>query len=77
MLVGGLGVLSRILAMLMGRHCVGFRLFVLALVVMVRRLMVVMGRSLMMSGGRVMMLAGRVLHFRHFETPQNEISAMN
>jgi hypothetical protein len=72
MLVGGLGVPGRMLAMFLSRHCVGLCLLVLALVVMVRRLMVVVCRSMMVGGRRVMMLAGGVLHFSHFETPQNE-----
>ena len=60
MLMGGLGVTVRILAMVLSRHSVFLCLVMFTLVVMMCRFKVVMGRC-------VMMLAGRVLLFRHAE----------
>jgi hypothetical protein len=65
MLLGGFGVLMAMLAMFVSRRSVGFRLVMLAHVVMMCRLKVVMGGCVMMSGSSVMVLAGRVLLFRH------------
>jgi hypothetical protein len=67
MLVGGFCVLMGMLAMLVSRNSMCFRIVMLAHVVMMCRLQVVMGRCMMMCGSSVMVLAGRVLLFRHVE----------
>jgi hypothetical protein len=67
MLMGGLAVTIRILAMLLSRRSVYFRLVMLTNIVMMCRFNVMMGGCVMMSGSSVMMLAGRVFLFRHAE----------
>jgi hypothetical protein len=64
--VGGSRVLLSSLAVLVRGGRVGFRLVVLALGMMMRRLMVVMGGGLVSGSGAVMMIAGRMLgRLRH------------
>jgi ubiquitin C-terminal hydrolase len=67
MLMGGLRVTVRILAMVLSRRSVNFRLVMLTNIVMMCRFKVVMGCCMMMCGSSVMMLAGRVFLFRHAE----------
>jgi hypothetical protein len=72
MLVGGLGELVSMFAVLLSRRSVYFRLFMLANVVMMCRFKVVMSRCVMMSGSSVMVLAGSVfLFFRHLNRHVN------
>jgi hypothetical protein len=72
MLVGGFGVLVGMLAMLLSRRSVYFRLVMLANVVMMRRFKVMMGGCLMMCGSSVVVLAGSVLlFFRHLNRHVN------
>ncbi len=63
MLVRGLAVSIRVLAMVMSRGRVLFRLFVVAMIMMMRRLAVVMGCRFVLCSGIVMMRARRVLLF--------------
>jgi hypothetical protein len=65
-------VLVGMLAMLLSRRSVYFRLVMLTNIVMMCRFKVVMGRCLMMSGSSVMVLAGSVLlFFRHLNRHAN------
>jgi hypothetical protein len=69
MLMSGLCVLIGVLAVLVSRRSMHFRLNMLILVVMMCCLKVVMGCCVMMSGSNVMMLTGSVLLFvRHVVT---------
>lgn len=52
-------------AMLVSRLCVLLRFFVLAEIVVVRRLVMMMGGSVVMRGGRVVVLAGLVRRLCH------------
>jgi hypothetical protein len=71
-LIGGLGELFGMLAMLLCRRSVYFRLVMLANVVMMCRLKVMMGGYLMVCGSSVVLLAGRVLlFFRHLNRHVN------
>jgi len=63
MLVSGLAVAVRILAMVVSRGGVLLRLFVVAVIVVMGRLVVVMGRRLVFRSRLVMMLAGRMRLF--------------
>jgi hypothetical protein len=63
MLVGGLAVAVRVLAMIESRGGVLPGLFVVAVIVVMGGLAVVMGRGFMLRGRLVMMLTGRVLFF--------------
>jgi len=74
MLMGGLCVTVRILAMLLSRRSVYFRLVMLTHVVMMCSLKVVMGRCVMMSGSSVVVLAGSVFLFRHVVALLNKSS---
>jgi hypothetical protein len=59
-------VLVRSVALLVRRGRVGFRLIVLALRMLMRRLMMVMGGGLVSGSGVVMMIAGRMFgRLRH------------
>ncbi len=72
MLVGGLGVLMGMLAMLVSRHSVYFRLVMFTRVVVMCRLKVVMGGCLMVCRSSVMVLTGSVLLFvRHLNRHSN------
>jgi hypothetical protein len=62
MFVGCGGVLMCVLAVLVGRFGVLLRLFVLAEIVMMGRLMVMMRGGVMVSGRLVVMLTRRMLH---------------
>jgi hypothetical protein len=78
MLVGGLGELVSMFAVLLSRRSVYFRLFMLANVVMMCRFKVVMSRCVMMSGSSVMVLAGSVfLFFRHLNRHVNILLSKN
>ena len=61
MFVGGRRVLVCLLAMFMSRFGVLFRLFVLAKIMMMGRLMMMVGGRVVMSGCLMMMLTGRML----------------
>jgi hypothetical protein len=61
MTVGSRGMFVGKLAMVESRSCVLLRLFVLAKLVMMGRLVVMMGGSVVVSGGVVVMLARRML----------------
>ena len=61
MFVGGRAVLVPVLAVLVCRFGVLFRLFVLAKIVMMGGLMMMVGGGVVMSRGLMMMLAGRML----------------
>ena len=66
MLMGGLGVLFGVLAMLVGSRSVHFRLVMLTNVMVMCRLKMMMGGCVMMSRSSVMVLARSVLlFFRH------------
>jgi hypothetical protein len=66
MLVGGLCVLVGVLAMLLSRRSMYFRLLMLTNIVMMRRFKVVMGGCRMVRRSSVMVLTGSVLlFFRH------------
>jgi hypothetical protein len=72
MLMGGLRVLFGVLAMLLSRCSVYFRLFMLTNVVMVCRFKVMMGGCLMVCGSSMMVLTGSVLlFFRHLNRHVN------
>ena len=59
----------RRLAVLVSRHGVRLRLFVLAAIVVMSGLMVMMGGGLMLGGGLMMVLTGRMLGLRHGDVP--------
>jgi hypothetical protein len=70
--VGGFGVLMGMLAMLLSRCSVYFRLVMLTNIVMMCRFKVMMGGCLMVCGSSVMVLAGSVLlFFRHLNRHVN------
>ena len=72
MLIGGLGELFGMLAMLLSRRSVYFRLVMLTNIVMMCRFKVMMGGCLMVCGSSVVLLAGRVLlFFRHLNRHVN------
>jgi hypothetical protein len=74
MLMGGLAVTIRILAMLLSRRSVYFRLVMLTNIVMMCRFKVMMGGCLMVCGSSVMVLAGSVLlFFRHLNCHVNTL----
>ena len=61
MTVGSRGMFVGKLAMFESRSCVILRLFVLADIVMMGRLVVMMGGSMMVSGRQMVMLTRRML----------------
>ena len=63
MTVGSRGMFVRELAMFEGRSCVLLRLFVLAEIVMMGRLMVMMRGSVVVSGRLMVMLTRRMLQY--------------
>jgi hypothetical protein len=67
MLVGGLGELVSMFAVLLSRRSVYFRLVMLTNIVMMCRFKVMMGGCLMVYGSSMMVLAGRVFLLRHAE----------
>jgi hypothetical protein len=72
MLMGGLCVLVGVVAMLLRRRSVYFRLFMLTNLVMVCRFEMMMGGCRMVCGGSVMVLTCSVLlFFRHLNRHVN------
>ena len=72
MLMGDLCVLVAMLAVLLSRRSMYFRLVMLTTVVMMCRFKVMMGGCLMVCGSSVMVLAGSVLlFFRHLNRHVN------
>jgi uncharacterized membrane protein YedE/YeeE len=70
MFVSGRRMLMGELAMVFGRRGVILRVFVIAKLVMMRRLMMVVGGSVMVRGSGLMMLAGRMCGcFGHVLSP--------
>ena len=72
MLVSDLCMLVGVLAVLVSRRSMDFRLIMLTLVVMMGRLKVVMGCGAMVSGSSVVMLARSVFLLGHLVNSPNE-----